>query len=118
MFSRILLGRHLRLVANRVERRRDDLALLLRQLADLIAGTAAAATAAGHRLRRLVVLAERPDLHEVDVARRRLAAGHGVVVGRLRVVRHEVAGLEAQLFEVDRVAWRSLRAASSRRRTG
>ena len=46
----VLVGRHLRLVAHDVERRRDDLPLLLRQLADLAA--AAATAAAGLRLRR------------------------------------------------------------------
>ena len=88
----------------------DDLALLLRELADLVAAATAAA-AAGHRLRRLVVLAERPDLHEVDVARRRLRAGHAVVVGRLGVVGDEVARLEAQLLEVDGVRGGHFRAA-------
>ena len=95
MFSRNLSAVIFGLVAHDVERRRDDLALLLRELADLLSAAAAATAAAGHRLRRLVVLAERPDLDEVDVARRRLRALHAVVVGRLRVVGDEVARLEA-----------------------
>ena len=84
----------LRLVADDVERRGDDLALLLRQLADLLAAAAAAATAARLRLRRLVVLLERPDLHEVDVAGRGLRSLDRVGVGRLRVVGDEVAGFK------------------------
>jgi len=99
----VLLRLGLRLVADDVERRGDDLALLLRELADLLPAAAPAA-AARLRLRRLVVLLERPDLHEVDVARRRLRPLDRVGVGRLRVVRHEVARLEPELLEVDGVA--------------
>src|SRR6185295_7817348 len=84
-------------------RRRDDLALLARQLADLLSRTAATAAAHRLRLRRLEVLLERPDLHEIDVAGRGLRALHAVRVGGLGVVGHEVAGLEAQLLEIDRV---------------
>ena len=67
-----LVGRHLGPVADEVERRRHDLALLLRELPDLLAGPAAHARP-GLRLRRSKVRAERPDLDEVDIARRRLA---------------------------------------------
>jgi hypothetical protein len=101
-----LLRRHLWTIADRIEGCRDDLPLLLRQLADLVA--AAAAPAASHRLRRLVILPEGPNLHEVDVARGRLRALHGVVVCGLRVVRDEVAGREPEFFEVNRVARRHL----------
>ncbi len=45
VFSRNFSGGHLRLVAHGVERRRDDLALLLRELTDLVAAAAAAAAA-------------------------------------------------------------------------
>jgi len=96
-----LLGGQLRFVAHDVERRGDDLALLLRKLAHF-AATASAASSL--RLRGLVVLLERLHVHEVDVARRRLVAFGAVVVGGLRVVGDEVAGLHAQLLEVDRVA--------------
>ena len=92
----VLVVAHLGAVAYHVERRGDDLPLLLRELADLLSCAAAAPAAARHRRRRLEVGAERTDLHEVDVARRRLAAGDAVVVGRLRVIRHEVARLQAR----------------------
>ena len=110
----VLVRLGLRLVANRVERRRDDLALLARQLADVAAAATAAAAGLRLRLRLAVVLLERPDLHEVDVARRRLGA---VVVGRLREVGHEVARLQPQLFEIDRVARADLGQRLRRRRT-
>ena len=111
-FSRNLSAFGLRLVADDVERRGDDLALLARQLADRLLAAAATAAAARLRLRRLVVLAERPDLHEVDVARRRLRSLHAVGVGRLRVVGDEVARLEPELFEIDRVAGADFRSAA------
>ena len=65
----VLVGLGLGLVANGIERRRDDFALLPRQLADVLLTAATAAALLGLRLRLLVVLLERPDLHEVDVAR-------------------------------------------------
>ena len=101
-------GRHLRFVAHDVERRRHDLALLLRQLVHLVASATAATTTAGHRLCRLVVLLEGANLHEVDVARGRLRTRHGVVVHRLRVVGHEIARLEPEFLEVEGVACRHL----------
>ena len=61
------------------------------------------------RLRLLVVLLERPDLHEVDVARRRLRTRDRVVVGRLRVVGHEVARLQARALRGRSCGRRSLR---------
>ena len=57
-------------------------------------------------VRRLEVLAERPDAQEVDVARGALRSAGRVVVGRARVVRHGVAGLHAELLEIERVAGR------------
>src|SRR5690606_30134208 len=61
-------------VALEVERCRDDLPLLLGERKRLIAATtsAAAGHAAGHALRPPELLAERANLDEVDVARRRL----------------------------------------------
>ena len=82
----------------------DDFFLLLRQLADVV--TAAAPAAATRlRLRRLEVFLERANLDEVDVARDGLAL-HGVAVGRLGVVGHRIAGVQAELFEVDGVTGR------------
>ena len=112
----------LRFVAHDVERRRDDFALLPRQLPDGLLSAAAATAAHRLRLRRLVVLAERPDLHEVDVARGGLGAPGRVGVGGLGVVRHEVARLQPELLEIDRVArahfGERLRSAEQRHRLG
>ena len=69
-----LLGAHRLPVAVDVEGRGDDLALLLRQRADLVLLPAATAAAPGLRLGALEVLLQRPHLQEVDVARRLLAA--------------------------------------------
>ena len=73
------------------------------------AAAAAATAAAAHRRRRLEVLAERPDAQEVDVARRPLRPADRVVVGGARVVGHGVAGLHAELLEIERVAGRHFR---------
>src|SRR5690606_20330174 len=101
-----LVGRGLRAIALEVERRRYDLPLLFGQRAGV--GRAAAATPAaapaGHRLRAPEVLAERPHLDEVDVARRDLRSAHRVGVGRFREIRDEIPGLHAELLEVQRVA--------------
>ena len=85
-----LVGRHRLAIAIDVEGRRDDLALLLRERADLSAAAAAAAAGARIRLGAAELLPQRTDLQEVDVARLPLAAA-GVVVGGARVVGHEVA---------------------------
>ena len=99
-----LLPRHRAAIALHVEGRGDDLPLLLGERLDLAAAAAATATAAALRLRLTEVLVERADAQEVQVARRALAALHAVVVGRAREVRHRVARLHAQLFQVERVA--------------
>ena len=91
-------------IALHVERRRDDLPLLLRERLDLTAGSAAATTAsAAVRLRLAEVPAERTDAQEIQVARRLLALPRRVV-DRARVVRHRVARLDAELLEVEGVA--------------
>ena len=97
----VFLGRDFGFVAQRVERAGDDFLLLARECADIAAAPAAAA--GGLRLRLLVVFAELTDLDEVDVARRVLRSFDAVVVGRARVVRHDVARLETQLLEIQRV---------------
>ena len=71
------------LVALDVERRRDDLPLLLGERARLVLLPPPPPPPPPPRLRlRLAeVLIERPDFDEVDVARRDLRALHRVVVG-------------------------------------
>ena len=98
-----LLGVVLLPVANQVERGRDDLALRLRKLARV--GPAHAA-APGAALRRLhpVVLVVAPDLDEEQVALDVGVLLQQVPVGRPRVVREEVARLQLQLLEEERVA--------------
>src|SRR5262249_37316935 len=100
----VLFGLGLRLVADRVERRGDDFTLLLRQLADAVLAARASTTTHRLGLHGLVVLAERADLDEIDVACRRLRSGNRISVSRFRVVRDEIARLEAQLLQIDRVA--------------
>src|SRR5690606_34507874 len=104
-----LRGRGLLAVPLQLERAGDDLALLLRQRADLVHAAASAAAASAHRRRGLEVLVEGANAQEVDVARRTLRARHGVVVRRARVVRHGVSRLHAQLLEIERVPGRDLR---------
>ena len=98
----VLFVLRLRLVADNIEGVRHDFALLPRQLAHLLAP--AATPAAAHRLRGFVVLAERADLDEIDIAGRRLGPLDDIGIGRLRVVRDEVARLEPELFQINRVA--------------
>ncbi len=104
-----LVGRGPGAIALDVERRSDDLPLLFGERARLVllaAATPASATAAATflRLRLAHRLVEGPDLDEVDVARRRLRALHGVVVGRLGVVGNRVARLDAEFLEIHGVA--------------
>src|SRR4029453_9722573 len=75
-----LVGRHRLAVAVDVERRRDDLALLLRERAYLL--VAASASATGVRLGALELFPQRTNLQEIEIARRPFRAGHGVVVRR------------------------------------
>ena len=124
-----LLGADLLPVAHHVERAGNDSPLLLGERRRVVRAAAAPAVlllTAGLALGRPVVLAERLDLDEVDVACRGLRALDRVGVGGAREVRHDVAGLQAQLLEEERVAgrqpfrWRRAargqRARSSRRR--
>ena len=67
------------------------------------AAAAATTAATALRLRLLEVLLERANAQEIQVARRGLRAGRVVVRGA-RVVRHRIAGLDAELFEIERVA--------------
>src|SRR5207247_6379862 len=77
--------------------------LLPRNRAYIVAAASAAA-ALRLRLRLLVVLPELTDLDEVDVAGGALRSFDAVVVGGARVVRHDVARLDAELLEIQRVA--------------
>ena len=79
-----LVGRDVLAIALHVEGRRDDLALLLGQRLDLPAATAAAPATAALRLRLAEVLLERPDAHEVEVARRALGGAAAAVVVHAR----------------------------------
>src|SRR6185436_15751027 len=68
-----LVGREPLAIALDVERRRDDLPLLLRERFNLTAAAPATTAApAALRLRLAEVLVERTDAHEVEVARRAL----------------------------------------------
>ncbi len=98
-----LVRRHRPAVALNLEGPGNDLTLLLRQRADFPTGAAASTTTATHRGGRLEVLAERPDAQEVDVACRLLGTAGHVVVRGLGVIRHGIAGLHAQLLEIERV---------------
>ena len=75
-----------------------------------VSATAAAATAT--LLRLLVVPAEGTDLEEVDVARRLVAAA----IPRGRVVGDEVAGLQSELLEKERVGGAGIERGSPGRR--
>src|SRR5439155_14229270 len=63
-----------------------------------------AATPATPPLALTVILRVGPHLEKIDVALRALWAAHRVVVGRTRVVRHYVSGLQLELLEHQRVA--------------
>ena len=101
----VILVRILLAVADHVEGCCDDLSLLL---GELPVEALAPPTAAAPLIGLPVVTPKPPHLQEEDVGRRTLPTPHAVVVRNLRVVRHEVARLEAHLLEVKRVARRHL----------
>ena len=112
IFLELLRG-GLGLVAIEIKRRRHNLALFLRQGAGAFLSAAAAASAAPAaafgRLAGLERLLERSNLHKVNIARRLLATGHGVVVRHRGVVRHRIPHLDVQLFEIHGVRRRHFR---------
>ena len=103
-----LLGR---LVAHRIERPGNDLALLLRELPGVVVASASATTPS---LILFVVLGERTHLEEIDIGRRRLRPAHRIVVGGARIVRDHVSGLELEVLEREGVAGGHLRRTSCR----
>ena len=110
------LRRIARAVPVQIEGRRNDLPLLLRELLLVARARASAASpSAGLLLRLAEIGLEAPDLEEVDVADRLLAAG-ARVVPRLGVVGDDVAGDKLVFLEEERVSrahlahWRRARA--------
>src|SRR5262249_51211503 len=97
-----LVGRVVLAIALDVERRGDDLALVVGERVHLVHLAAATTAAAGHRLRRAEVLLERANAHEIDVARLAGTALAAVVRGP-GVIRDGVAGVDAELLEIERV---------------
>src|SRR5687767_4805339 len=87
--------RHCLAIAIDVERARDDLTLTFRELARIFT------TAAASLFRLTIGLIERADAHEVNVRLRFLTVA--AVVARARVIRDQVARLELQLLEEERV---------------
>ena len=106
-----LRRRHRFLVADDVVRSGDDLALLLRERVHVHLSSAAATASAAAALRggRLELLVELADADEIQIARHALAAAHGVVVDRTRVIGNRVARRQLQLLEIERVRGRDLR---------
>jgi hypothetical protein len=100
------VGIHRLAIALQVEGRRDDLAFLLGERADLVL---LSATLARLRIRLAEILVQRPHPNEVHVAGAALRRRDRAVVERPREVRDRITGMNVQLFEVQRVAGGDIR---------